>query len=284
MKKFLICWAAFSLAILSPLFSQTYEDLNDYALAAVEQDSLSQAEEYILRALQLEPANPRNAFLFSNLGTIRRRQGNYEKALESYTYALNMQPLDVSILLNRASLYVEMGRNDRARIDYSLALDIEPDNKEALLARAYIYMYARDYKPARADYERLLKLSPLDYKARLGLATLEQKEGRYQEALSLVNKMIADRLDGEETISSSSLAMLYIMRAGVEYDLQHADLALLDLDEAIRLDNMSPDAYLMRGKIYLVRKRKGEAKRDFEKALSLGIPPAELREFMQQCK
>ena len=68
--------------------------------------------------------------------------------------------------------------------------------------RAYIYMQQREYKMAKADYERLLKVNPASYNGRLGLATLEQKEGKYEEALSVLNNMIATT--GETSQLSSS--------------------------------------------------------------------------------
>lgn len=63
-------------------------------------------------------------------------------------------------------------------------------------------------------------------------------------------------------------ATLYIARADVEREMKHEDLALVDLEEAIRLDAASADAYLLRGNIYLAQKKKGLAKADFEKAIS----------------
>lgn len=283
MKKLILSFLVWG-AMAVPAFAQTYEELSECAIAATEQDSLVQAEEYILKALKLDPANPHNALLFSNLGTIRRRRRDYEKALESYTYALNIAPRTVPILLNRAALYLELGKDDLARIDYSLALDIETSNQEALLMRAYIYMQKRDYKAARSDYERLLKLNPQSYNGRLGLATLEQKEGKYEEALILLNKMIADKMDGTAQIATPQQAVLYVARAGVEKDMQHIDLALIDLEEAIELDASQSEAYLMRGQIYLSQKKKDLAKRDFEKAVSLGVPQSDVRDLLQQCK
>ena len=73
-------------------------------------------------------------------------------------------------------------------------------------------------------------------------------------------------------------------RADVERDMKHEDLALVDLEEAIRLDASSADAYLLRGNIYLVQKKKALAKSDFEKAISLGVPPADLHEQLKQCR
>ena len=55
-----------------------------------------------------------------------------------------------------------------------------------------------------------------------------------------------------------------------------------DLEEAISLDSSQPEIYLMRGEIYLAQKKKELAKRDFEKAISLGVPQSDLRNFLQQ--
>ena len=56
-------------------------------------------------------------------------------------------------------------------------------------------------------------------------------------------------------------ATLYIARADVEREMKHEDLALVDLEEAIRLKPSSADAYLLRGNIYLTQKRKHWLKR-----------------------
>lgn len=150
--------------------------------------------------------------------------------------------------------------------------------------RAYIYMRQRNYNFAKSDYERLLKLAPRSYNGRLGLATLEQKEGKYEAALSILNAMIAEK-GGEATrLTTQQYAVLYVARAGVEQDMKHVDLAMMDLEEAIKLDPSQTEAYLIRGQIYLSQKKKELAKRDFEKAISLGVPQGDLRELLLQCK
>lgn len=283
MKK-LILSLLLTLGTSMPLLAQTYEELGEMALAAAEQDSLDRAEQYILQALKLDPANAHNAMLFSNLGIIQRRQRRYEKALESYGYALNYAPRSVPILLNRASLYLEMGYENHARVDYSMVLDVDADNREALLMRAYIDMQKRDYKSSRADYNRLLQLRPKSFNARLGLATLEQKAGNPEAALKLLNEMLDDRLDDDVPLGDDRLAMLYAARAGVEQELKQTDAALLDLEEAMRLDDSQAEPYLMRGQIYLDRKMKPQARRDFEEAMRRGVPQGDLRELLLQCK
>lgn len=257
------------------LSAQTYQQLSEQAIECIEKDSLQQAEQLLLQALKLEPKNAKNALLFSNLGLVQRRMGEYDKALESYSFALNFAPLAIPILLDRAAINMELGKTDRAYTDYCLVLDEDKQNKEALLMRAYIYVLRRDYPAARMDYNRLLELDPLSYSGRLGLATLEQKEGKFREALEILNKMIVETPED---------ATLFIARADVEREMQHEDLALVDLEEALRLNPSSIDAYLLRGNIYLSQKKKAQAKADFEKAISLGVPPADLHQQLKMCK
>lgn len=257
------------------LSAQNYEELFGQALECIGKDSLHQAETLLLEALKLEPKNSKNVLLFSNLGWVQRRLGKYDYALESYSLALNFAPSAVPILLDRAAIYMERGETDLAYVDYCRVIDEYKRNKEALLMRAYIYMRRRDYVAARIDYNRLLEIEPLSYNGRLGLATLEQNEGKFRESIEILNKMIAEKPDD---------ATLYVARADVERDMRHEDLALVDLDEAIRLNDSLVDAYLLRGSIYLSRKKKAAAKADFEKAIALGVPPSDLYEQLRQCK
>ena len=83
MKKSILSFLIYIIGV-SPVFAQTYQELSERAIACTEQDRLTQAEDYIRQALKLEPANPHNALLFSNLGTIQRRQRDYDQALESH--------------------------------------------------------------------------------------------------------------------------------------------------------------------------------------------------------
>ena len=261
----------------------TYSEWCERAATAIEGDSLTQAQEYIRQALRLDPSNPNNAMLFSNLGTIQREQGQYELALESYQLALNLSPMSVPILMNHATLSMELGRYDAARADYSQVIELEPHHEEALAMRAYIYLQQQVYKFARQDYDTLLRYVPLSYNGRLGLATLHQREQHYEEALKVLDDMLADK-GGEVAYSDGDLALVCVARAGVELDMQRDDLAMLDLNEAIRLDDRQAQAYLMRGQVYLMQDKKMRAKRDFEKAVSLGVPQSEVCEWLVKCK
>jgi tetratricopeptide (TPR) repeat protein len=136
-------------------------------------------------------------------------------------------------------------------------------------------MMKREYQLARNDYNRLLEVKPNDYNTMLGLITLDQKEMKYREATERVTTMMTLYPDD---------ATLFIVRADIERESKHEDLALIDLDRAIELNPQSADAYLLRGDIYLIQGKHKLARTDFEKAISLGVPQSQLHDRMMMVK
>lgn len=238
-------------------------------------DSLTKSEILFKQALKMDPANMRNALLFTNLGTVQRRLGKIDDAIDSYTLSLNITPYSVVTLLNRASLYLEKNLFDRAYVDYCNVIDIDKTNKEALLFRAYIYMQRRDYKGARIDYNTLLQEEPGNNTARLGRALLNQKELKYRESLEDFNKLVSDNPRDVSYLKA---------RATLAVEMNTPDLALLDLEEAAKLAPDDAEIYVMCGEIYLSQKKKREAYVAFEKAIELGVPRPELQDKLKASK
>ena len=257
------------------LSAQTYDDRIARAMDAIEKDSLFQAEQLLKDALNDDPANMNNSLLLSNLGTIQRRMGKNKDALESYTLALNKTPHSIKMLLNRASLYLEMDYLSKAYGDYCSVIDLDPENVEALQFRAYIYMRQRQYNDARNDYHTLLETEPGNRTARIGMVMANQKDKRFREALEELNRMITDYPQD---------ASLLKARAELEVDMNSMDLALLDLENAAKMTPNDPDIYVMCGEIYLAQGKKREAYVAFEKAIELGIPRPQLQDKLKASK
>lgn len=274
MKQILAIWVVW-MATLGVSAQQTYDDLIHKAMDAVEMDSLQQAEQLFTEALKLEPANMRNALVFSNLGTIQRRMGKKKEALESYSLALNRTPYSVTMLLNRASLLLEMDYLDKAFVDYCDVLDIDRENKEALMYRAYIHMKRRMYHNARLDYRAFLELEPGNKTARIGMAMVNQKDKRFQESLEEFNRLIVDYPRDVSLLKA---------RAELEIEMNSLDMALLDLENAARLTPNDPEIYVMCGDIYLMQDKRREAYTAFEKAIDLGIPRPKLQDRLNASK
>ena len=66
MKKLSIL-LLFTLVLTTSMAQNTYRDLSEKAIELIENDSLPQAEVLLKEAMALEPANPYNALLFTNL-------------------------------------------------------------------------------------------------------------------------------------------------------------------------------------------------------------------------
>lgn len=273
MKQILAIWVVWMISL--GVSAQTYDDLIHKAMDAVEMDSLQQAERLFTEALKLEPANMRNALVFSNLGTIQRRMGKKKEALESYSLALNRTPYSVTMLLNRASLLLEMDYPDKAFVDYCDVLDIDRENKEALMYRAYIHMKRRMYHNARLDYRAFLELEPGNKTARIGMAMVNQKDKRFKESLEEFNRLIVDYPRDVSLLKA---------RAELEVEMNSLDMALLDLENAARLTPNDPEIYVMCGDIYLLQNKRREAYTAFEKAIDLGIPRPELQDRLNASK
>ena len=201
--------------------------------------------------------------------------GKSGEALESYTLALNLTPYSVTMLLNRASLYLEMDNWDKAYLDYCNVIDLDAGHPEALQFRAYIYMHRRQYQEAKNDYRRLLEVRPGDKTARIGMAMVNQKMFRYRESLEEFNRLIVDYPRD---------ASLLKARAELEMDMNTFDLALLDLENAAKLTPDDADIYVMCGEIYLAQGRKREAYAAFEKAIELGVPRPLLQDKLKLSK
>ena len=121
-----IVWILCVWVLSLPLQAQSYNDVVEQAMDCVKKDSLVQAERLFRQALKMEPDNARNALLFSNLGTVQKRMGKTDEAIESYTLALNIIPYSTTMLLNRAALYLEKDLTQKAYLDYCNVIDLLP--------------------------------------------------------------------------------------------------------------------------------------------------------------
>lgn len=86
---------------------------NNRAMELMADGQTKDAFLYLKRALNFQPkAN----FIWSNLGTLYRRQGQMEIAEAVYLKALSIDPSDLTLLNNMAGIYKQMGRHDEAAI------------------------------------------------------------------------------------------------------------------------------------------------------------------------
>ena len=259
----------------SSLMAQSYDEWVNRGMDAIDQKNLLEAENCFKSALKKDPTHLKNALVLANLGTVQRRLDKKKEALQSYTLSLNYTPYSIPVLLDRASLYLDLDLLDPAYTDYCQVIDLDRKNKEALQFRAYIYMRRREYSQARLDYQALLAVEPGNLTARFGRAMVLQKEKKYEAALEAMNQLIVDY--------PKEVAYLKA-RAYLEVDMMHLDMALLDLESAAKLAPADAEIYVLCGEIYLQQQKKREAYMAFEKAIELGVPRPELQDRLKAAK
>ncbi len=256
-------------------YAQSYGELIEKSYDYLEKGDLVAAEESLRAAMRLEPGNPHNYALLSNMGTIQRRQGKIEDALFSYSTALSRRPQDVTLLANRASLYAETGETDKAIADYNILLTVEPHDQNALYNRGILYLQKKDFIQAEADFDKILELNEKTVYGRLGHAILEKMRGNYDTSERIYNYLI-DEMPRDWQMYEGRAELYFLMGKNAR--------AKADVNKVISESGPTASLYVLRGKINLAQYEKEAAIKDFLKAQELGYDQTILDELMKMAK
>ena len=255
--------------------AQNYDELIENSFKYIETEDLQSAEIALKEAMKLEPANPRNVLLLSNLGTIQRQLGKREDAIISYTAALSRAPRNVTFLSNRASLYAEMGQPENAITDYTSLIWIEPNNEDALYERGILYLQVKNYPAAQTDFEKIIELNPNTLQGRMGIASLTKLQKEYDESERIYIFLIDKVQDNAD---------LYAGRAELYLLMGKNARAMSDINKSISLNPNDPYTYILRARVKLLQYEKKSARTDIEKAMSLGYDKKAAEELLLLCK
>ena len=116
----------------------------DSAQTCLDSHDWAKAEQWLVKAFQSDPDNPSNSMVLSNIATVQRYQGKFADAVKNYSLALDMTPHAVTLLLNRAALYVQMDSVTRAISDFERVRDLDPYNTEARYSLGVLAMERGD--------------------------------------------------------------------------------------------------------------------------------------------
>ncbi len=263
------------LCMSTVLRAQTYEQYVERALAAVEADSLVEAEVLFRSALKTAPDDYRNALIYMNLGRIQESSGKRMDALRWYTMAVDMYPESLPFVEARAGLYLDLGNEGKALLDYDHIIDIDPEHVDAHACRGYIYYRRREYDKALKDYEFVVSHVPDHYRGGLGLAITLDCIGKTAEAMDRISRLIGVYADRAE---------LYAVRADMEARGGHTDMALLDWDKAVELAPDNAQYVLARGCLHYTAGNDRMSRRDWDKAVELGVPRGRIKEIVKGLK
>ncbi|MBR2301139.1 MAG: tetratricopeptide repeat protein [Bacteroidaceae bacterium] len=170
--------------------AQSYKELVSNGTRNLEKGDTEAAIKNYNEAIDKEPENRHNEYVYANLAAAYQKNGNAKKAEEMYTKALSLNPSSTKLLQQRGNLYLDTDKKEKALADYDKILEKEPYNEETLYYRAYIFAQEKEYEKAYTDYYKILTANPDNNKARFALALLYNKNKKNEEALLLIDNLI----------------------------------------------------------------------------------------------
>ncbi len=270
MQRIIILFAAVTTAIFSALAiepSEEYYSLVEQADKAISEMKWDEAAQRLNEAMKLEPANPSNVLLMSNLGMMHFYAGRDSLALETLSTASRIAPASVTVLQNRARVLSAMGRLAEARKDYSRAIELDSSLIEPRFYRAMISLQSGDTEQCAADIDFMKREFPGKEQSLIAESTLLTYTGRYSEAIPILTTLIGEHPDAE---NYSNRALCYLMSDMLPE-------ASADIVGGLELDPTNGELFLYRALLNKMRYRPDDAKADAEKARLYGISSSRIK-------
>ncbi len=99
--------------------------------------------------------------VYEFLGSNYQEQGNYDKAIENYTIALNKYDKEnTKALNNRGNSYSKNKEYDLAVKDYSKAIELDSEASDVYSNRGLTYSLKEEYELAFKDINKAIELNP----------------------------------------------------------------------------------------------------------------------------
>ncbi|MCM1138419.1 MAG: tetratricopeptide repeat protein [Duncaniella sp.] len=263
----LICALAFA---QDPIDDTPYLRKVEEADKACADGKWDDAERALREAMELEPENPANVLLLSNLGMIQFNLGKDSIAIETLNEAHFIAPVSVTILSNRAKVLTALGEEDSALHDYARIIELDSTYIPARFHHGLLALKHRDFNTAKADFEFMERNFPKADETNIAMATFKSSIGEYADALPYYNKVLITIKEPE----------YYGARAYCNLMTGNLQEASDDIAAALELSPDDGELYLYRAALNKMRYRPADATADAKRAIELGVDPRRAQPLM----
>lgn len=243
--------------------SERYMDLVGEADSFISAEDWAGAESSLKSALRLEPANPANQLLLSNLGLVLLQQSKYGDAERHLDVALQLNPNSYIARKYRAMLRMRSGESDGALEDLNRALELDSTDNSLRNLRGFLFLAKGDTEKASADFLKVLDSADKNVEALEGLVECSTATGSRPEAITFLSRLI------EIEPKPAYLFARGVIRAKSG---NYTD-ASLDVTEGLKADPQNGNLHLLKAFIEHSTYRINEAKDSYEKARRYGADP-----------
>ena len=167
----------------SSLIWNMYNDLGNNYQDIKEYEKSIEAFE---QAIQIDPQQP---FPYQNLGITYQELKEWDKAIEYGQKAVELESYPAAHL-SLANAYFNHEEYEKAVEQNQLAISLLPGYKEAWLGLGNSYLSLENYTEAEKAYRKALEIDPQYVRAWAGLGWLENKLKNYETAVEYLTKAL----------------------------------------------------------------------------------------------
>ena len=153
-------------------------------------------------------------------GQLNEQQGNYAKALDSYSKALESEPKNPAALLSTARLFERQGEKDKAVEFYQKAGVVAPNNAAIFADLGNLHARAGNLPAARAELQKAVNLDPKSTSHRSALAGVMLDSGNADAAMAELGQV------NSPAMANYQMAYLHFSRKNVPATQQYLGAAL----------------------------------------------------------
>jgi tetratricopeptide (TPR) repeat protein len=205
------------------------------------------------------PSQTADDLLLQGLNFFRAK--NYRQALQVFDQAIQLEPKDARLFTQRGRTKFNLRDPKGALTDLNQALQLDPkDSNFAYLHRGNIYAGLMQFPSALADYNQGIQLNPN------ANAELYIQRSKIYERL---NNRLQSIMDLNQALRLQPLSSEAYGRRGSNYAAlpqPRGQLAMNDLNMAIRLDFRNADAYYGRAGLHAQMGNRAQAISDYQRA------------------
>ena len=203
---------------------------------------------------------------------------NYSDAYSQYSFAIELEPSDWELYLQRALMLNKMGKYNDAIKDIKRAITFDNDNHELYYYLGVSYNLAEKYDTAlkvlnkatqlkwtepRIYPEKIKSLIPLKlYSLALEVSDTAIRRDRSNPEIYYLRGQVYELLQDKQRASKEYEDALrydkdyvkgYIAYANVLVDLNRIDDAMENISTALEMNDKNTDAYYVRSRVYVAR-------------------------------
>jgi|GEM_PF-4268023 len=189
------------------------------ALLAQQENDHDRAIDYFSRAIDSNELRTKDMpKAYNNLGVSYFRLRDLEKAVESYSVAIELNESYSVAYRNRGAAYADLGALDDALSDYDRAIKLNPEDSASFNNRGIIHKKRDEYYKAFSDFGAAIFLNPefADAYFNRGKTYLEQE--RYSLAIADLDDAI--RLDGQDAAAFKYRGLAYEQTGQADWAVQ----------------------------------------------------------------